>query len=141
MRCLISLGLAILLSSCATSNANNYTQTVQNWRGGNVATLIQQWGTPDVKTPGSKGNTVYVYKTTSYSNANTPTAPVVGINASGNKPVFVTPPNTNNTWTRGPMSLSCLASFIVNSKGTIVDTHIEGNGCYGDVKANPGHSS
>jgi len=57
------------------------------------------------------------------------------------KPVMTTQTNTNSTWNRG-MSLICTAVFVVNAKGTIVDTKIQGDSCFGSAgfatrKGNP----
>jgi hypothetical protein len=148
MRHLPSLTLiilaAFLISGCATSTFNYYTGTVEGWRGGNVNTLVRQWGTPDNKTISRDGQTYYYYKTTSYRNTSQPTAPEVGVHYTpGSSPVIITnAPNTNMTWNRGTMSMTCVAIFVANKKGVITDTKIQGRGCYGgesfaSQKSNP----
>ena len=130
MRFIIPIGLVILLSSCGTTT-NYYTQTVQSWQGANVKTLADRWGRPDNMIKGPRNQTIYVYKTESYHNTNAPTGPSAGISFSADgKPVIVTQANTNTTWNRG-MSLTCNAYFIVNGSGTIVDTKISGDTCFG----------
>lgn len=146
MRFIIVLGYSvftILLSSCTTTTDNHYTQTIQSWHGGNVNRLVERWGAPDNKVMEPNGNTVYIYKTQSYQNYNVPTSPVVGVNVSPvGTPIISVPPDTNSVWNREPISLSCIAAFEANKEGTIVNTQIQGNGCYGsqgfaNSKGNP----
>lgn len=65
MRHYISLGLIILLSSCA-STTNYYPKTVQSWRGGSVQDLSKKWGMPDDVASNEKGNTILIYKSSAY---------------------------------------------------------------------------
>ena len=128
----LGLSSLILLSSCATTTSNYYTQTVQSWRGGNVTTLITRWGRADSTITAGDGNTLLVYKTEGYRTYNTTASPAVGVNYSGSgKPVIVSTPNTNSSWSRGTMSLTCSVGFEVDKHGTIVDTQVQGPGCYG----------
>lgn len=143
MRFIICLGLLMLVSSCTTSTANYYTQTIHGWRGGNAKNLVQRWGTPDQRMTSPGGNTIYIYNTQSYRNFNAPSSPPVGVNyTSGGRPVIVPMNNSLNNWNRGPMSISCSAIFEANPKGVIINTQIQGTGCYGsenfaNTKSNP----
>lgn len=129
---IVPLATAILLSSCATSTTNYYTPSIQSWQGSNVNTLIQQWGRPDYKVTTASGNTTLAYKTESYSAYVSPSNPQIGVNASNpERPVIVVPQNTNNTWNRGTLSINCTAIFTANKQGTITDTKIVGQSCYG----------
>jgi hypothetical protein len=125
---------SILLSSCATTTTNYYTQTIQSWRGGNVKTLLQRFGRADSRIMAGNGNMLLIYKTENYHTYNTTASPTVGVhfNSSG-KPIMTSVPNTNPSWNRsGALSLTCSAGFEVDKHGTIVDTQVQGNGCYGD---------
>ena len=99
MRHYISLGLILLLSSCASST-NYYPKTVQSWRGGNDQNLIKTWGRPDGMTAAKNGNSILIYKSSSYR---------PGITASGP---------------------DCMAFFEINKQNTIVDTSYQGKRCY-----------
>lgn len=132
MRFINCIGLTILLSSCATTTTNYYTQTVQSWRGGSVYTLVKQWGRPDRTITSPNGNTLYVYQTQSYRNLNAPSSPSVGVNVSQSGRAILSNPSYNNmTWNRGAMSLTCMAAFEVGKNGKILDTQIQGTSCYG----------
>ena len=131
MRFIIGSGLIILLTSCAATMTNYYTPTVQSWRGGNINTLYQRWGRPDGRFTGPNGNVVYVYNTSNYRSNSAPSSPAIGVNFTpGGKAVVTATPNTNN-WNRGPQSLTCSSTFMVNPKGVIIDTQVSGNNCYG----------
>ena len=132
MRHIISLGLVLLLASCAAGTSSYYTQTVDSWRGGNVNALVSRWGTPDLRTPGPNGTTLYAYRVTSYHSYNNRTSPAIGVNYIGGRPVIAVTPSTNNAWNPGAMSIGCVAGFEANQKGVIVSTQIHGNGCYAD---------
>ena len=127
---LIILGLFIVLSSCATTMDNYYSQTVESWRGGNINSLINRWGRPDERMSGPSGTTMYVYKTMGLRNANGPSGPNIGVHVSSSgHPVMTTTPNTNN-WTRGGSTLNCVTAFVVNPKGIITEVNFEGPRCY-----------
>lgn len=131
MRHLSAFGLFILLAGCASSTTNYYTQTVQSWRGANMNDLVKRWGPADDRVSGPDGNAVYVYKTESYQAYNTPTSPSIGVNfGQHGTPVITNTTHTNNVWNRG-MGLACIAVFIATPQGKILDTRINGNGCYG----------
>lgn len=133
MRFVISLGFAILLSSCATTMNNYYTPTVKGWQGGSAANLVKAWGMPDTKATGANGDTIYIYKSESYHAYDTPSSPNIGVNVSSSgRPIIITQPNTNFTANRG-MSITCTAIFTTNSKGIITETNILGRGCYGNA--------
>lgn len=132
MRFFMGLGLTILLSGCATSTTNYYTQTVAGWRGGNVKSLLKRWGMPDERIISPSGSVLYLYKTESYRTYNGPSSPAIGVNYSrGGRPVIVNTPNTNTTWDRGALSITCMAAFEVNPRGEIINTQVQGHGCYG----------
>lgn len=129
---LIILGLFILLSSCSSTTTNFYPETVGSWHGATVEQLQTQWGTPDEKIPAEKGQILYVYKMQSYRVANNPTAPEIGVNVNGGRPVITSTPSTNHTWTRGGPSVTCLTIFVINAYGKIVDVKNKGNSCFGN---------
>lgn len=131
MRHIISLGLVILLTSCAGTTSNYYTSTVKSWRGGNAKSLVTQWGAPDTKIVNPNGSTIYIYKTQSYGTVSTTGSNPVGVNVSRTgRPVIVTPDN-NNTWPRNSSpSISCLAVFEADAKGKIYNTEVRGKSCY-----------
>lgn len=52
------------------------------------------------------------------------------MNTDSGKPVIVSQANTNNPSTNRGMKLDCTAIFIVNEQGIIVETKIQGSGCY-----------
>lgn len=104
MRHYISLGLIILLSSCSITQ-NHYPQTVHSWRGGNDQNLINKWGRPDQLMTSQNGNTVLLYKASSYR-------PGVGSPNAG---------------------APCVALFEVNKKGVIVDAKYQGKRCFADA--------
>jgi hypothetical protein len=141
MRFIISLGLVILLTSCAGTTGNYYTSTVNSWRGGSAASLIAQWGTPDTKIVNPNGSVIYIYKTKSYDTASTSGSSPVGVNVSRTgRPVIVTPNNANIS--RSALSIHCLAVFEADAKGKIYNTEVRGQGCYGSqnfvkTKGNP----
>lgn len=132
MRHAIVLSLIALLSGCVSSGNSNYTQTVSTWRGGNVNTLMSRWGSPVSQVTGPKGNTAYVYNTQSYRAAPN-RGPNVGVHYTGRSAPVIT--NTNpavmNATDRGSMSINCSAVFLVNPKGQIIDTQVQGVACYG----------
>ena len=100
---------------------------------------------PNATSRGPKGSTIYLYKTESYqtySHVNTPTAAVTY--GSGQKPVITSSPNTNFAISRGPNTLSCTAMFVANAKVIIIETQMQGNGCYrgngfAERQGNPTH--
>ena len=120
-----ALAAAILLSSCATSTTNYYTSSVQSWHGNTVRSLAQQWGRPDYQATSPSGKTTLAYKTESYSVYTPPTGATVG------RPTIVVPQNTNNTWNRGSLSISCTVIFEANKQGVITNSKIVGQNCYG----------
>lgn len=130
MRRLTLLAMISLLSACATT-ASNYTQTVDTWRGGNVKTLFARWGSPDDQATGPAGNTGYFYTKTTSRRYAAATTPSVGVNTSaqGHPVVVATSPAIMNANSRGSMSLTCTAIFIVNPQGVIVNTKTQGIGC------------
>ena len=142
MRILISIGFIILLSSCATTTTNYYSQTVQGWRGGNAQTLVSVWGTPDSRTAGPNGTIIYTYKTENYRANTGRYSPSVGVSFTrGGAPAMTTQPSTNFSIDRG-LSLSCTTMFVVDRNGKIVDTQSQGNNCNGSAsfsrsKGNP----
>jgi hypothetical protein len=132
------LSTTLLLSSCAATTANYYTQTIQSWRGGNAQILIKRWGQPDQQLRKRGGGSVYLYRTQSYNAYHSPVSPF-GVPVSNNS----RQPNTNNVWNRGLFSLTCSALFETNAKGVIVNTQIEDQRCYGNENfakkySNPG---
>lgn len=132
MRAILCSGLILLLTGCTSVTTNYYTQTVQGWRGGNVQKLIQEWGEPNTKVISPNGNTFLVYKTESYRSYNAPASPQIGVHYTPNgTPILVTGPNPNVTASRGGVTLSCYAGFEANPQGRIVNTQIQGAGCYG----------
>lgn len=106
MRHYISLGLIILLSSCALTK-NYYPQTVQSWQGGNAHNLINQWGQPDELVTKNNGNALLVYKSSSYR-----------LRAAQGAPISAAP---------------CITTFEINKSRTIVDANYSGNRCFGDA--------
>jgi hypothetical protein len=130
MRHFISLGMIMLLTSCAATT-NYYPQTVQSWRGKSVQKLTHQWGRPDQMMTNQSGNTYFIYKTSSYRASMTPGSPNVGVNINqSGKPVVVSQPSSLGNGARS-LSLDCVAIFEVNKNKTIVGTQYQGNGCYG----------
>lgn len=131
MRHLIIVGLVILLSSCAGTKSNYYTQTVQSWQGGNINQLIKLWGRPDGSGTGSDGHKMVIYRTQSNRNNGSSAAPSFGVTAGASgRPVLTTYPSTNRTWNRGVMSQTCTAAFEADKRGTIIATQVKGTGCY-----------
>lgn len=136
MRFIISIGLAILLTSCAATTANYYTRTVESWRRGNVNTLYKRWGVPDARTTSLEGDTIYIYKSESYRHSS------AGMNGSQNGRSVISTDNIATAGHRGTLPVSCITAFIVNRNGIITGTEVKGNGCYGGenfvhAKANP----
>lgn len=124
-------GLAILLSSCASTTVNYYPQTLNTWRGASIHSLVERWGHPNTKVVRSDGNVIYIYKTESYHYANTAASPEVGINVSKTgRPVIITRTRTD-AWTRGTTAFPCYATFETNRQGQILKTSAQGTGCYG----------
>ena len=131
MRIIISLGLAILLSSCAATSTNYYTKTVQSWQGGDTNTLVKRWGTPDGRLAGDNGKIAYIYKYERNNSNGARYSPSIGVNFTpGGKPVLTSTPETNRSLNNN-MSLNCITVFVANKNGKIIDTLAEGNGCYG----------
>lgn len=129
MRYILSLLLIILLASCATTTTNYYPKTVNSWQGANVNQLMKKWGHPNQKVTTLSGNTVYIYKSKGYQNPITPTSPIgMHVNRQGGAVFTLTP----STYGGGAKPLDCLAAFEFNAQGTIVDTKVQGNGCYAD---------
>lgn len=133
MRHVMLLGFIALLSGCASSTNNNYTQTVSSWRGGNASALTARWGAPDDQVTGPNGTVAYLYNTQSYRAAPNRNSPNVGVHYTGRSAPVIT--NTNpaimNGAARGSMSLNCTAIFVANRQGQIIDTQVQGMGCYG----------
>lgn len=130
MRHVISLCIALLLTSCAATSSTYYANSIQSWRGAPVAELLNRYGQPDIKYPDQKGNTLYIYKIQTYRNATLPTSPQIGVNVAGGRPVIVDTPNTNFAAMRSTtLVLSCLTTFIVNPAGQIIAVRTEGNAC------------
>ncbi len=121
-----------LLAGCASTN-NNYTQTVQGWRGANINTLVTRWGNPQDQATAANGNTVYVYQTRAYPSFTSPPANPVGVHYTGQGTPVIT--NTGsavmNNDRLGGLNLNCSAIFIANKAGQIIDTKTRGTGCYG----------
>ncbi len=142
MRIITCFGLSVLLSGCAASTVNYYTQTIDSWRGGSAKNLVQRWGLPDQKLIIPGGNTMYVYSTQSFRLTNPPASPPIGVNFSPNgRPVIVPMNGWQPNGGRGPAPL-CWAIFEANPKGVIIRTQIQGAGCYGGenfaaAKSNP----
>lgn len=127
------LGLAILLSSCATTTNNYYSSTIQTWQGASSQDLIAIWGQPDIKATGPNGYTAYVYKTEGYRANYNANSPQIGVNfAPGGKPIIVSQPNLAPNTGRG-MSLLCTTLFTANPKGIIVESSAQGAGCYANT--------
>jgi hypothetical protein len=130
-----------LLAGCAATT-NYYTPTVESWRGGNVDTLVQRWGTPDVRSRTSDGNVAYLYQTASYHNNAGPSSPQIGVNYTpGGRPNIITQ-DTNFAASRGGITYNCLTTFVANRQGKIVRVEEQGHGCYGNAgfansKSNP----
>lgn len=103
MRHFISLGLILLLTSCANITTNYYPQTVNSWRGATAQNLNKIWGSPDRVMKISNGNTVYVYK------------------SSGCRP---------GTISGAP---DCTAMFETNKQNIIVHTQYQGKRCWRDA--------
>lgn len=133
MRKLIISGLLILLSGCTTTTNNYYQPTVNSWRGGDAKNLVDRWGMPNTKVTSPKGNSVYVYKTTSYTGNYERSSPSVGVNFSGERPVIVTMPNTSSATSNSGLSMTCITVFTANRQGKIIDSQSQGNSCYGDT--------
>ena len=127
--CLISA--AILLSACSTTTTNYYQPSVESWHGASLNALVKQWGRPDYKVASPDGNITLAYRTQSYSTYTPPTSPAIGVNNAAGRPVITVAPNTNNTWNRGQLSITCTAIFKANAKGVITQTNIQGTNCYG----------
>jgi hypothetical protein len=144
MRNIVSLLLLMLLTACVAPKPNYYAPTVNSWRGSHISTLTQRWGTPDIQRLMSNGHSLYLYKIESYRSTTQTYSPSIGVNDTrGNAPILTSSaPNTNMTWNRGGMSLSCAVLFETNKNNIIVNTTMQGNGCYGGKefarkKANP----
>lgn len=120
----------ILLSSCASIQANYYNQTINSWRGADINTLLKKWGRPAKKLNTLSGSTVYVYKKQEFRNPESLTSPAVGVNyRPGGTPIVTTTRPTN--WNNG-LTLFCIAAFEVNKEGTIIDVQTQGNNCFAD---------
>ena len=128
------LGLAILLSSCATTTNNYYSSTVESWQGAKAKDLIKTWGSADIQATGPNGYTAYVYKTESYRANSTVGSPQIGVNFTpGGRPIIVSQPNLAPNGNRG-MGLVCTTLFTANPQGIITDTLVKGTGCYGGAR-------
>ncbi|HEX4044639.1 MAG TPA: hypothetical protein VHZ76_03120 [Gammaproteobacteria bacterium] len=131
MRRIFILSSIFLLASCATT-AGNYSKTVQSWQGGNVNTLLQTWGKPNDVVAGAQGNSVYVYKSESYRTYANNYSPAVGVSVTPTGvPVMTAQPTTNMAWNRSS-TLSCITAFVVNPKGIIINTKIQGTDCHAE---------
>lgn len=132
MRQVIVIGCVSLLIGCASSTNNNYTQTVQSWRGGNIANLVARWGSPNDQAVGPHGGTAYVYNTTSYQTVQAPTTPSIGVHYTAQgAPVITNSGSAVMNMDRSGLSLNCTAIFIADPTGKIIDTKVKGAGCYG----------
>lgn len=133
MRHALLIALFALLAGCVSTTNSNYTQTIESWRGGNVKALFARWGTPTEQVPGPNGTVAYLYKTQSYPTMRTAGGPNIGVHYTGRSAPVIT--NTNpavmNASNRGSISLNCTVIFVGNAQGQIIDTQIEGVGCYG----------
>ncbi|MHB1222228.1 MAG: hypothetical protein ACYC0J_09560 [Gammaproteobacteria bacterium] len=128
------LGLAILLASCATTTNNYYSSTVRSWQGANAHDLVKTWGSADIQATGPNGYTAYVYKTESYRAYNTVVSPQIGVNFTpSGRPILISQPNLAPNASRG-MGLVCTTLFTANPKGIIIDTAVNGTGCYGGAR-------
>lgn len=128
------LGLAILLSSCATTTNNYYSSTVKSWQGASAKDLVKAWGSADVQATGPNGYTAYVYKTESYRANNTVVSPQIGVNFTpGGRPILISHPNLAPNGNRG-MGLVCTTLFTANPQGIIIETSANGTGCYGGAQ-------
>lgn len=132
MRYFFCFGLAILLSSCAATTANYYQQTAQSWQGGQARSLVKRWGAPDRVESRPNGNTVYIYQTQTYRNFNAPASPSIGVstNRSG-RTLLTSSSDSNMTWNRGAMSISCMTAFEIAPTGRILAFESQGTSCYG----------
>lgn len=129
MRQLMLLVITCLLSACATTSSN-YTQTVTTWRGGNVKTLFERWGTPNDQAFDPSGNTAYFYTKNTTPRFPSTASPSIGVNYSRQgSPVITTNSAVMNGAARGNTGLSCTAIFTVNKKGQIINTEVHGVGC------------
>lgn len=129
MRILISLLIFNFLFVFVVT-ANAYPQSAYGWRGYNVNSLIQSWGTPDIKIVNAYGNTVLIYNIKTYETHNRQYSPSVGVNVnSAGRPVIVTSSPSMNTT---DISLTCSVKFTVDKRGTIINTQMEGEGCTAD---------
>lgn len=133
MRHALLIALFALLAGCVSTTNSNYTQTVESWRGGNIKPLMARWGTPTEQVPGPNGTVAYLYKTQSYPTVRTAGGPNIGVHYTGRSAPVITNTNTAvmNGADRGSISLNCTSIFVANSQGQIIDTQIEGVGCYG----------
>lgn len=146
MRFITLVSAISLLVGCASTN-NNYTQTIQGWRGGNTKALLARWGSPQDQATTVNGNTVYVYQTRAYPSFSQPPANAVGVHYTGRGTPVIT--NTGsavmNNDRLGGLNLNCSAIFVANKAGQIIDTKTRGTGCYGgsdftNQYSNPGAS-
>lgn len=127
---LVSLGLILLLNAAKAQPANNYTQTPEQWLGGNVHALVKVWGEPDMKIISPHGNKIYIYKTKVYPGYIAPPVASPEIGVTGPRPAIVVQPQPNlNTITPGPESLYCNTEFEVNKANKIVNVKVKGVGC------------
>lgn len=130
VRLLAYLATTLLLAGCAASSSGYYTQSIKSWRGGNIKELVKVWGNPYSTMTNLNGNTVYVYKRQSSYRANTNYSPSIGLSSRmGGVPVITSMPDVNAPWNHRLTSY-CLASFIANQQGLIIDTDIQGTNCY-----------
>lgn len=129
MRFIMSFGLIILLSGCA-SLTNSYQSTVKSWQGANANSLVKRWGKPDIKVVGQSGNTYYIYRTKLYKENRSYFTPQVGVNVSPTgHPVIVANSPTTYNMRSSSTALYCSAAFEVTPGGTIVSAETKGTGC------------
>lgn len=125
MRYLITLLAVFLLGGWTIYGTNHFAATVASWKGQSVKNLYRTWGSPDGIMQGDNGNSIYVYKTTSYRQSYSP--PSVGVNTAGGRPVIVVPTNMG----RSGFTYECTTLFEVNKQNIIVRVSYQGNGCFG----------
>lgn len=131
MRLMVSCGLIILLSGCA-SLTNSYTSTIQSWKGASATSLQKRWGKPDIKVVGQSGNTFYIYRSKVYPQHHEVYGPQVGVNTSAKgHPVITMAPPGGFGFGQQSTPLYCSAAFEVTPQGTIVGAEAKGSGCYG----------
>jgi len=128
MQALISLVLIALLTSC-TPAASHYTQNIQNYRGASANTVMQAFGTPYQKLTQSNGNTVLIYKSSSYASGEESYTPAIGVNVNAAGVPVMTSGNPNVAFNRVPVVSTCTMAFEINKNNTVVNTQAMGTNC------------